>query len=112
MNQKSLCLWSALALLVVANACTQASPTRPSDVSAAGTTAVAVDAVTGVTLTAPSPVAPTVNQQFRYAEQPLTLTVKNAVSTGTTAKTYTFEVATDAAFANKVYSKDGVAEGA
>ena len=51
------------------------------------------------------------NQQFKYAEQPLTLTVKNAVSTGTTALTYSFEVATDAAFANKVYSKDGVAEG-
>jgi hypothetical protein len=57
-------------------------------------------------------VSPAVNQQFKYSEQPLTLTVKNAVSTGTTARTYTFEVATDAAFANKVYSKDGVAEGA
>jgi hypothetical protein len=33
------------------------------------------------------------------------------VSTGSTARTYGFEVATDAAFANKVYTKDGVAEG-
>jgi hypothetical protein len=56
-------------------------------------------------------VSPAVNQQLKFAEQPLTLTVKNAVSTGTSAKTYSFEVATDAAFANKVYSKDGVAEG-
>jgi hypothetical protein len=108
---KQIAICSACALLALTTACTKASPTRPSEASAAGTTAVAVDAVTGITLTAPTAVSPTVNQQFKYAEQPLTLTVKNAVSTGTTAKTYSFEVATDAAFANKVYSKDGVAEG-
>ena len=111
MKLKRIAICSAYALLAVTTACTKASPTRPSDTGAAGTTAVAVDATTGVTLTAPTPVAPTVNQVFKYAEQPLTLTVKNAVSTGTTARTYSFEVATDAAFANKVYSKDGVAEG-
>jgi hypothetical protein len=111
MKVKQIAICSACALLALSVACTKASPTRPSDASAAGTTAVAVDAVSGVTLTSPTPVSPTVNQQFKYADQPLTLTVKNAVSTGTTAKTYSFEVATDAAFANKVYSKDGVAEG-
>ncbi|MCU1384387.1 MAG: hypothetical protein JWL71_3084 [Acidobacteria bacterium] len=110
MKQKCLFSWSALALLVTTG-CTQASPTRPSAVSATGTTAVVIDAVTGVTLTVPSPVTPTVNQQFNYAEQPLTLTVKNAVSTGTTALTYGFEVASDATFANKVYAKDGIPEG-
>src|SRR4051812_13512216 len=109
MNQKFLLLWSALALLVTTG-CTQPSPTRPSEVSATGTTAISLDAVTGVTLTVPSAVSPTVNQLFKYAEQPLTLTVKNAVSTGTAARTYRFEVASDAAFANKVYEKDGVAE--
>src|SRR6478752_2799727 len=111
MNLKSFAICSACALLAITTACTKASPTRPSDTSAAGSTAVAVDAITGVTLTSPTPVSPSVNQVFKYAEQPLTLTVKNAVSTGTTARTYSFEVATDAAFANKVYSKDGVAEG-
>jgi hypothetical protein len=111
MKLKSLRIWSALALLALTMACTKASPTRPSDSSASGTTAVAVDAVTGVTLTSPAAISPAVNQQFKYSEQPLTLTVRNAVSTGTTARTYAFEVATDAAFANKVYAKDGVAEG-
>jgi hypothetical protein len=48
----------------------------------------------------------------KFAEQPITLTVKNAVHTGTAALAYTFEVANDAAFASKVYTKDGVAEGA
>src|SRR5438477_9865970 len=111
MNVKAFAIRSAFALLALTAACTKASPTRPTDASAAGTTAVAVDAVTGVTLTAPTLISPTVNQVFKYAEQPLTLTVKNAVSTGTTPRTYSFEVATDAAFANRVYAKDGVAEG-
>src|SRR5205085_9340855 len=111
MKQKSLSLLSALALLVVSTACTKSSPARPSDGTASGPAASVTDATTGVTLTAPTPVSPGVNQQFKYVEQPLTLTVTNAVSTGTTPLTYTFEVATDAAFASKVYSKDGVAAG-
>jgi hypothetical protein len=111
MKLKSLGIWSALALLAITTACTKASPTRPSDETASGSPAAVTDVVTGVTLTAPTPVSPAVNQQFKYAEQPLTLTVRNAVSTGTTPRTYTFEVASDAAFANKVYSKDGVTEG-
>ena len=109
---KKLGIWSALALLVATAACTKASPTRPSDGTASGQTAAVTDAVTGVSMTAPTLVSPTLNQQFKFNEQPLTLTVGNAVSTGTTALTYSFEVATDAAFTSKVYSKDGVAAGA
>src|SRR3954467_693278 len=100
MKQKSLLIWSALALLVATTACTKASPTRPSDGSASGQTASVTDAVTGVTLTTPSLVTPTVNQLFKNVEQPITLTIKNAVTSGTTALTYTFEVATDVAFAS------------
>jgi hypothetical protein len=111
MNQKSLCLWSALALLVATTACTKASPTRPSDGTASGLAASVTDAVTGITLTTPSLVTPAVNQQIKNVEQPVTLTVKNAVTSGKTPLTYTFEVATDAAFAAKVYTKDGVAAG-
>ena len=112
MNLKSFGLWSALALLVVSTACTKSSPARPSDDTASGQTASVTDATTGVTLTSPTPVSPTVNQQFKFVEQPVTLTVANAVTTGSTPLTYTFEVATDAAFASKVYTKDGVAAGA
>ena len=67
--------------------------------------------MTGVTLTSPTPVTPTANQQFKYAEQPLTLTVGTRFRRARTALTYTFEVASDAAFATKVFSKDGVAVG-
>src|SRR5437764_740244 len=99
MNLKQFSTWSALALLAVTTGCTQASPARPTETSAAGTTAVTVDAVTGVTLTAPSPVSPAVNQQFKYSEQPLTLTVKNVARTGTPGQiVYRFEVSTSASF--------------
>src|SRR4249919_1923425 len=108
MKLKFVAIWSALALLASAAACTKASPTRPSDETASAATASVKDAVTGITLTSPTPITPTANQQFKYAEQPLTLTVGNAVSTGSTALTNTFEVASDAAFATKVFSKDGV----
>jgi hypothetical protein len=111
MEVKSLGIWSALALFAFTTACTKASPTRPSDGNASGQTAAVTDAVTGVTLTAPTLVSPSANQQFKFAEQPITLTVANAVSTGTTPLTYSFEVASDAAFASKVYSKDGVSAG-
>ena len=53
MNLKSLGISSALALLVATAACTQSTPTRPSDTSASGTTASVTDATTGVTLTSP-----------------------------------------------------------
>ena len=112
MKLKSFGIWSALALLVITTACQKTSPTRPSDEGASGTASAVTDAVTGVTLTSPTLLTPAVNQQFKFVEQPVTLTVKNAVTTGTTALTYLFEVATDAAFGTKVYTKDGVAEGA
>jgi hypothetical protein len=101
----------ACALAVAAAACEKNSPATPSNVDTTTAAATVVDATTGVTLTVPTPVSPTSNQQIKFADQPVTLTVKNAVSTGKAALTYTFEVATDGAFANKVYSKDGVAEG-
>ena len=109
--KKSLNVWGALALLVVASACEKSSPAKPSDLATTAQAGSVTDAATGITLTAPQAVTPTSNQQFKNVEQPVTLTVKNGVTTGATALTYTFEVATDAAFAAIVYSKAAVAEG-
>src|ERR1041385_8264419 len=103
--------WSAFALLIVAAACEKSSPARASDLTANGSGGSVTDAATGITITTPAMVSPAVNEQFRFSDQPLTLTVRNAAQTGSAPTTYTFEVATDAAFANKVYSKDGVSEG-
>ena len=71
---------------------------------------VVVDKLTGVSLTAPKLSTPNDAQTFKYVEQPLTLVVKNAAATGATP-TYTFQVATDAAFSSPVVSQD-VAQGA
>src|SRR5579862_6590728 len=115
MKLKSLGIWSALALLVVTVACEKSTPTQATAAtstaqaateSGASPVTVTVDAKTGITITSPVPVSPANNQQFKNVEQPLTLTIKNAVSTGSSALTYTFEVATDTAFANRVYAKD------
>lgn len=110
MKLKFVLSWSACALVAM-SACSKSSPTRPTNLESAPDTATITDAVTGITLTTPQLNTPNEGQSFKFVEQPLTLVVKNAVSTGTTALTYTFEVATDAAFASKAFSRDGVAEG-
>ena len=112
MELKILSLWSALALLAATTACQKSSPTRASDLASSAQSESVTDAVTGVTLTSPQLTTPTINQQFKNSEQPLTLTIRNAVTTGTTALTYTFEVATDVGFASKAYTRAGVASGA
>jgi hypothetical protein len=110
--KKCLSFWSACALLVVSAACTKSSPARPSETGAAPAgEAVTSATVNGITLTTPTLVTPTAGQRLRFAEQPLTLTIKNAVSSGGGALTYTIQVAGDANFTQIAYAKDGVAEG-
>src|SRR5262249_3063817 len=111
MNLKSVGICSAIALALAAAACEKKSPSSPSELNTSAETRAVTDATTGITLTTPTPLTPANNQQFKNVEQPVTLTVKNAVTTGSTALTYTFEVASDAGFGSRVYSKDGVAEG-
>jgi len=79
-------------------------------VAPAGEAATAVT-VNGITLTTPQPVTPTAGQRFKFADQPVTLTLKNAASTGSTPLTYGFQVANDANFTSVAFAKDGVAEG-
>src|SRR5450756_721437 len=111
MNLKSFGIWSALALLIATSACQKSSPTRPSGLASSAQTESVTDATTGVTLTSPQLTTPTLNQQLKNSEQPVTLTIRNAVTTGKTALVYTLEVATDVGFATKVYTKEGVAGG-
>jgi hypothetical protein len=117
MKPKSLILCTAISLFAIgAVACSKAaSPAQPSataePAAAADGTSSTGHAVTGATLTVPTLVTPADNAQVTFASQPLTLVIGNAVSTKSTPLTYTFEVATDAAFANKVYSKTAVPQG-
>src|SRR5687768_3308770 len=60
---------------------------------------------------APRQQQPANGDVIRNVDQPITLTVTNALVTQESTTTYTFEVATDAAFTNRVQTKSGVAEG-
>jgi hypothetical protein len=111
MKQKCLSAWITIAAASAMTACTQSSPARPTDTAAAAETASVLDAKSGVTITTPQLVSPVVGQKLKFTEQPITLTVRNGASTGSAPLTYSFQVASDAAFASIVYSRDGVAQG-
>ena len=64
-----------------------------------------------VSIAAPSPLRPSADASLRFADQPIAVAVQNATMKGATGVIYTFEVATDSAFASKVQTKDNVSEG-
>jgi hypothetical protein len=83
----------ALLLVMVPLAGCSSSPTAPS-------------------LTAPQSMTPANGAQVRNSDQPVTLTVQNSTVSGASGSTtYTFEVASDSGFGNKVQTKDGVSAG-
>ncbi len=63
------------------------------------------------TLTMPQAMTPSNGTTVKWTAQPITLTVQNAVTTGSGPLTYTFDVASDVAFATIVASKPNVAAG-
>jgi len=98
--------------VLVAAACEKHAPTTPSSTSTVSTEPASVtDAKTGITLTAPAAVSPADGQQIKFSDQPIKLVVNKATTTGTTALTYTFEVAPDAGFATIVATKAGTEAG-
>lgn len=61
---------------------------------------------------APRGVLPAPNATVRYIDQPVTLSIANAVVTNPAGSTYTFEVSNDTNFGTKVQTKADIAEGA
>jgi hypothetical protein len=112
MTLKSVAIWSALACLAAATAC-EKSPAQPTSVTAASTEAATstTDARTGVTLTSPVGSSPANNAEIKFGSQPITLVVTNGVTSGSAPLTYTFEVASDAAFQSIAQTKSDVAQG-
>src|SRR5881396_1349007 len=95
-----------LAASATAIGCTSSNPSQPS-----ATTPAAVVENATASIVAPRPLTPANNASIRNADQPVVLVVRNAITTATSAVTYTFEVASDAGFANRVQTWDNVAEG-
>ena len=95
-DRSSVCVVSVTVMLGATalgmGACAKDSPTTPT-----------------VSIGAPSPASPANGAQIANLSQPVTLVVQNTATTAT-GVTYTFEVATDSAFASKVQVKSGVAQ--
>jgi hypothetical protein len=68
--------------------------------------------IEGVVISAPKPLQPTVGQRIPAQEQPVTLVVENATTNGQRPLKYVFEVAADAGFLNKVFTRGDVVPGA
>ena len=86
-------VYLAVAALALASACSN-NPATPS-----------------VSFSGPLASQPTNGTTFRFVAQPITLTITNAAKTGQAAVTYSVDVATDPAFATRVFTKDAIAEG-
>ncbi len=94
-----------LAALAAVTGCTSSNPSQPTG------TAPAADGVATASIAAPRPLTPGTNAQIRNIDQPVTVVVQNAVTTAASAPTYTFEIASDAAFANRVQTWNNVTQG-
>jgi hypothetical protein len=94
----------ACAALLLLTACGVTKSANPLSPTVAGP-------IPGVNITAPKPLDPSVGAQIAADKQPLTLMVQNASTSGVRPLSYVFEVATDASFTNKVFSRDSITPG-
>jgi hypothetical protein len=67
--------------------------------------------IPGVQISAPKTLEPAAGAQIPGDQQPLTLLLENASSTGQRPLTYTVEVATEAGFTNRVFSQNSIPPG-
>ena len=67
--------------------------------------------IAGVTITAPTAVAPGQGSKVSAKDQPVTLVVQNSTTSGQRPVTYVFDVAMDSGFSNKVVSREGIEPG-
>jgi hypothetical protein len=67
--------------------------------------------IPGVNITAPSPMQPSSGLRVAVDQQPVQLVVQNASTNGVRPLSYSFDVATDTNFTNKVFSLAGISPG-
>lgn len=93
-----------LPLAMMVAGCQTSKSSNPLSPSVAGP-------IPGVDISAPKILEPAPGWDLDGTKQPLTLLLENALSTGVRPLSYTFEVASDAAFTNKVFARDAVSQG-
>jgi hypothetical protein len=102
MTNRALCAVLPLALLVTA--CEASKSSTPLSPSVAAP-------IPGVDISAPKILEPANGTSIPDDKQPVTLLIENAWSTGVRPLSLLVEVATDAAFSNTVFSRDGLTPG-
>jgi hypothetical protein len=90
--------------IVALTACETSKSSNPLSPSVAGP-------IPGVEITAPKVLEPSVGAKIAADEQPVSLLIENASSSGVRPLSYVFEVATDAGFTNKVFQREAITPG-
>lgn len=91
-------------LLLVVAGCQSSKSSNPLSPTVAGP-------IPGVAISAPKLLEPAPGWQVDSTKQPLTLLLENSASSGQRPVSYEFQVATDAAFSNLVFTRDSIAQG-
>ena len=94
-----------LAAALALTACEATKSSNPLSPAVAGP-------IPGVNISAPKILEPFAGQKIAVDRQPVTLLIENALTTGVRPLSYTFDIATDANFNNKVLAREGIAPGA
>ncbi len=105
MNQRSLRALALVGLAGFLGACETSKTSNPLSPTVAGP-------IEGVVISAPKLLTPSAGQRIAAAEQPVTLTVENATTSGQRPLTYVFEIAADAGFTNKMFTRADITPGA
>jgi hypothetical protein len=104
MLKKVFAIAGGCAIAIVLTGCEASKSANPLTPTVAGP-------IPGVNITVPAVVDPSTGAKIPVDKQPITLTVVNASTSGVRPLSYVFDVATDASFTNKVFSRDGVTPG-
>jgi hypothetical protein len=103
MNKPLIAIGAFLAALALTG-CAASKSSNPLSPSVAGP-------IPGVDISAPKMLEPIAGTKIPVDKQPVTLLIENASSTGVRPLTYVFEISTDSAFTNKVFSRGAIAPG-
>src|SRR5205809_1667868 len=88
-------------ILALSLACSVSKSSNPLTPTVAGP-------IPGVGISAPSPMGPDDGAKIAVEQQPVTLVVQNATTTGVRPLSILIEIAVDSGFTNKVFTRDDI----